>query len=699
MAVLISGIGRSGTTTLYQILGKGFIGQFKNARCVYEPDLWDIPQAESTATVKGQPFNVGQVGLFNVQVHCKTPLFLTGRHMLFDAWLRRVYGTVPLSERSAPENVLVKVIRGSGRLEAALDYFQNLKVIIVTRNVVDTVNSGLGLFSFFGDEFHPSDKTRFVKEVNEHFGARLDSTLFKDELQWSVLWWHYFTEASIRTKEKFPERVMLLPYEIYMENQQEWMEKIFDFAGIDREFIDRTLFEQSAGPRTSVAYLNGRDVEQMSDEILWYFDRLKNHATFTSTAAKFRQDIIAKYSKREFVKSLLLTEKTDLTAVQWRIKLKGVLEKQQKAQESKPQVQNQQQPYTLSRALVDFGGEMCGAQSQTVPSNGKQPAARKKRRTLGVLVAAYNNENTIAETIYSVLAQSRRPELIVVADDCSTDSTVAIVKEIAGSHNEIHLIARPANVGVAANRDLAIRQMDTDYISTLDGDDLYMPGKLEREYLALEGALDRVAFSDIAVVSQKERFVQDTTKYANKSVGQMLTMLAGRSAPVPRDMMFSKALFEKAEGYDVGMDIYEDWAFKMRLMAVSSDNSWVHSNGLGTVYDRRSPGLSGKAPVVHAHGQLLAVARNSALFKKNPDALYGALNIIAEYLDGVRKKRLDEVITCQEDIEILINMLDKFWSEAAFFSSVENRSNQLNRFIDGLSKKTAGQIMSRKHVV
>ena len=61
MAILISGIGRSGTTTMYQVIGKGMIGQFKNAKCVYEPYLWNIPEVESTAVVKGQPFDVGQV--------------------------------------------------------------------------------------------------------------------------------------------------------------------------------------------------------------------------------------------------------------------------------------------------------------------------------------------------------------------------------------------------------------------------------------------------------------------------------------------------------------------------------------------------------------------------------------------------------------------------------------------------------------
>jgi cellulose synthase/poly-beta-1,6-N-acetylglucosamine synthase-like glycosyltransferase len=46
--------------------------------------------------------------------------------------------------------------------------------------------------------------------------------------------------------------------------------------------------------------------------------------------------------------------------------------------------------------------------------------------TLTVLIPAHNEEDLLAQTLTSLLAQSRRPDrVIVVADNC-TDSTVAI---------------------------------------------------------------------------------------------------------------------------------------------------------------------------------------------------------------------------------------------------------------------------------
>ena len=320
MALVISGIGRSGTTTLYQIIGRAFLSKFKNARCVYEPYLWNIPEVERTAKVKGQPFSVGQVGLFNIYVHCNSPLFLSGRHTLHDHWLNRIFRPNCSENEAAPDDVMVKLIRGSGRLEAALTRFSNLKVVVVTRNVVDTVNSGLGLFSFFGDEFHISDKKRFVNEVNRLFNAGIDIDTIENELMWSVLWWHYFTDVSFKVRIKYPDRVMIVPYEKYIANKPGVMEKIFNFVGIESHFLDHSLFEVGAGPTTKASYLTTQNIEQMNDELHWYFNNVEMASGVRFDANKFRRKLVEKYKKRKFLHSLCLSEKTDLTVVQWRLK-------------------------------------------------------------------------------------------------------------------------------------------------------------------------------------------------------------------------------------------------------------------------------------------------------------------------------------------------------------------------------------------
>jgi len=104
-------------------------------------------------------------------------------------------------------------------------------------------------------------------------------------------------------------------------------------------------------------------------------------------------------------------------------------------------------------------------------------------------------------------------------------------------------------------------------------------------------------------------------------------------------MMFSKKLYLLAGGFDHGVDIYEDWGFKQRLALATVDCGWLHSGAIGTVYDRRSPGLSGKPKVVHAFGELAMIGRNIDALKNYNEAVYGGLNSIIRHLSGQMRER------------------------------------------------------------
>ena len=151
MAEIISTVGRSGSSIFFDALGAAMRARNPAVREVYEPYLWTpapIPLSKRHSTTS-------KLNIEGIRVHCQTPLFLGGRNALHDAWLRQIFA--PASAQSLG-NVLVKMIRGCCRLEAVLTLLPDLKVIVITRNVVDTVKSCLGMFSFLWDEFHPSEK-------------------------------------------------------------------------------------------------------------------------------------------------------------------------------------------------------------------------------------------------------------------------------------------------------------------------------------------------------------------------------------------------------------------------------------------------------------------------------------------------------------------------------------------------------------
>jgi len=101
----------------------------------------------------------------------------------------------------------------------------------------------------------------------------------------------------------------------------------------------------------------------------------------------------------------------------------------------------------------------------------------------------------LKKAISSVLEQSMRVNEIIITDDGSTDGSREIIRSFANQYSILRPIFREKNLGVAANRDLAVRVATSHLITTLDGDDYYFPNKIENEYLALEAGGD-VAFSN-----------------------------------------------------------------------------------------------------------------------------------------------------------------------------------------------------------
>src|SRR5579864_4035829 len=100
---------------------------------------------------------------------------------------------------------------------------------------------------------------------------------------------------------------------------------------------------------------------------------------------------------------------------------------------------------------------------------------------ISVVIPAHNCGRFVAEAIDSVLAQTRPPEEIIVVDDGSTDDTRERVAPYVDRVRYIH----QRNGGVASARNAGIRAARGSHIAFLDGDDRWLPHKLEKQLQAL----------------------------------------------------------------------------------------------------------------------------------------------------------------------------------------------------------------------
>lgn len=106
-----------------------------------------------------------------------------------------------------------------------------------------------------------------------------------------------------------------------------------------------------------------------------------------------------------------------------------------------------------------------------------------------VIMCVYNQEAFIREAIDSVLAQETDFEYeILLADDCSSDSTPAICLEYGQRYPErIRVVLNKRNKGVAANYFDCIREARGEYIADLAGDDIWCDkGKLAAQTKLLD---------------------------------------------------------------------------------------------------------------------------------------------------------------------------------------------------------------------
>ncbi len=124
-----------------------------------------------------------------------------------------------------------------------------------------------------------------------------------------------------------------------------------------------------------------------------------------------------------------------------------------------------------------------------------------------VIVPAYNEAASVADTIRSLQAQTARPYEIIVVDDCSTDGTGDVARALGVT------VVRPlTNTGSKAGaQTFGLRSVHTSLVVAIDADTVLAPDALER----LLPAFDRpgVAAACGFVVPRRVRSVWERGRY------------------------------------------------------------------------------------------------------------------------------------------------------------------------------------------
>jgi glycosyltransferase involved in cell wall biosynthesis len=208
---------------------------------------------------------------------------------------------------------------------------------------------------------------------------------------------------------------------------------------------------------------------------------------------------------------------------------------------------------------------------------GRSPARQSSYITglISVVIPVRNGERYIGRTLRSVLDQSYRNIEVIVVDDGSTDSSLAIAKEVAANDPRVRYHSGP-RAGVAAARNCGIAQARGEFIAPVDADDLWHKDKLLLQLNALRkaGARTGVAYCWSIFIDETDNTISGKMRRPPRFEGDVLpalleeNFLGNASTPLIR-----RAYLDLVGGYDPGLYLdgaqgAEDWKLYLALAEI-----------------------------------------------------------------------------------------------------------------------------------
>jgi glycosyltransferase involved in cell wall biosynthesis len=193
--------------------------------------------------------------------------------------------------------------------------------------------------------------------------------------------------------------------------------------------------------------------------------------------------------------------------------------------------------------------------------------------SIGVFIPAFNAAPYIAEAIESVLAQLPGDAEVVVVDDGSTDATAAVAARFG---SPVRVVGVPHG-GIASAINAAIAEMRAPILASIDADDRWLPGKLEKQLAALaaEPSLDAVFgfvrqfVSPDLPAARAAQMVFSGQPIAGFMRGAMLIRRAAydRVGPMETDLKVGEFISWYSRGVDAGLKgkLLPDLVYERRI--------------------------------------------------------------------------------------------------------------------------------------
>lgn len=236
--------------------------------------------------------------------------------------------------------------------------------------------------------------------------------------------------------------------------------------------------------------------------------------------------------------------------------------------------------------------------------------------SVSVVMTCRNEEAYIEQAISSVLTQSAIDAIseIIVVDDGSSDGSRVLLENLAAAQPLLKILTGPEK-GLSAARNLAIQQARGTHVAFLDGDDYWVPDKLERQLAALD-SLDHIGiiysdFYDFTKPDSSDAVLIRVRPYTSKDADTLEKYFVHDAPIVPSTAIIPRAVFDDVGMFDPDIRLGEDTEMFMRIA-----ERWQFQHIPGGVLYKRRHGKN----LTHRLDRLLPVAMeiSTRFVERNP---------------------------------------------------------------------------------
>lgn len=187
---------------------------------------------------------------------------------------------------------------------------------------------------------------------------------------------------------------------------------------------------------------------------------------------------------------------------------------------------------------------------------------------ISVIVSTYNYAQYFPKCLDSTLSQTRKPDEVLVIDDCSIDNTAEIIKPYG---QKVCYLRHKRNWGnVCRTFNQGIKKAHGDYILIISADDWLRIDMLEREAAILDtnpevGLVYAQTFTVKGI--QKERVIHSPagkTSYIGRGQDFELLLTSGNFIPAPT-VLVRKNVYRKLGLFDVNLPLTADYDMWIRI--------------------------------------------------------------------------------------------------------------------------------------